>query len=284
MQRISFLFLLLIFCFSKSWAQTKGEKQSDPDSTGVVNSSVLPTTMPLLLFDDRDEKEEKKEKKKKERKNIYFGIKTKRAYLRQNNRGQEIVELFNYTDASRQPDPYIRDVYWYDPGEKTIKNENYQAGQGYLLHGPYERRINEVVVESGMYYYGMKHDTWMLFDARNVLQDKNHYKEGWPRESRISYYNRTSKTIEKITPIQYGLEEGYFFYFYEDRQVAVTGEYRFGQKVGLWTEYWDTNNTRAIRKREIQYQEEPYMDEFKPYIRAEWDQEGNLVYRSDRAN
>ncbi|NVK51252.1 MAG: hypothetical protein HWE09_15880 [Cyclobacteriaceae bacterium] len=284
MKRILFSVFLFSFFLSETWSQTSGEKQLDPDSTGIVNSSVLPSTMPLLLFDDRDEKEEKKERKKKERKNIYFGIKTRRGFLRQTIRGQEIFELFNYTDASRQPDPYIRDVYWYDTGEKSIKREDYQPGQGYLLHGPYERRINDVVVESGMYYYGMKHDTWMLFDNRNVLQDKNHYQEGWPEESRISYYNRTSKSIEKIIPVQYGLEEGYFYHFYEDRQVAVTGEYRYGQKVGLWTEYWDTNNTRAIRKREIQYQEEPYMNDFKPYIRAEWDAEGNLVYRSDRAD
>ncbi|MBY5952759.1 hypothetical protein KUV23_17390 [Algoriphagus marincola] len=276
--------LLTIGTLSMCFGQKTEEKKTDPDSSGVVDSYLLPTTMPLLLFDDSEEKEEKKAKKKKIRKNIYFGIKTRRGFLRRDLRGQDIVELFNYTDAERQPDPYIRDVFWYDPGEKSIQNENYQPGQGYLLHGPYERRINDVVVESGMYYYGMKHKTWMLFDQRNVLQDKNHFEEGWPRESRITYYNQSSKSIEKIIPVQYGLEEGYFFHFYEDQQIAVTGEYQFGQKVGLWTEYWDTNNARAIRKREIQYQEEPYMDDFRPYIRAEWDKDGNLIYRSERAN
>ena len=95
---------------------------------------------------------------------------------------------------------------------------------------------------------------------------------------------KAANPSKKIIPVQYGLEEGYFFHFYEDQQIAVTGEYQFGQKVGLWTEYWDTNNARAIRKREIQYQEEPYMDDFRPYIRAEWDKDGNLIYRSERAN
>lgn len=277
------IFLLLLICFGKvANAQKNGEdKKSDPDSTGVVNSALLPTVAPLLLFDEEKEKEEKKEKKKKARKNIWFDVKTQKGYTRREIRGQSYFEFFNYTDAARQPDPYIRDIYWFDPKERAIKTEGFIVGQGYLLHGPYERLVNETVVESGMFYYGMKHKTWMVFDDKNILQDKAHFSEGWPRESTVKYYNRTSKSIEEITPIQYGLKEGNYFYFYSDEQIAVTGEYKYGEKVGLWTEYWDTKNTKAIRKREIQYQEEPYTKNFRPYIRAEWDKDGNLVYRKE---
>jgi len=256
--------------------------KTDPDSSGIVDTSLLPTSMPLLLFDDSKEKEEKKAKKKKAKKNIWFGLKTKKGYTRREIRDTQIFEFFNYTDASRTPDPYIRDIYWFDTSERTIKKEDYLVGKGYLLHGPYERVINEEVVEKGMYYYGTKHKTWMLFDSENVLQDKNHFTEGWPRESRIKYHNRTTKVIEEIIPVQYSLEEGNYYYFYEDSQVAVTGEYEFGEKVGLWTEYWDNNNTKAIRKREVQYQEQAYTKNFRPYIRAEWDKDGNLVYRKDK--
>lgn len=266
-----------------SFAQKTEEiKKSDPDSTGVVNTSLLPTNMPLLLFDDSKEKEEKKEKKKKAKKNIYFGVKTKKGYTRKELRGQEFFEYFNYTDIAQNPDPYIRDIYWFDTQERSIKDKGYVSGNGYLLHGPYERVINDEVVESGMFYYGRKHKTWMLFDSKNVLQDKNHFDEGWPRESRIKYFDRTSKTVKEIIPVQYGLEEGNYFHFYEDKQVAVTGEYQYGEKVGLWTEYWDNNNTKAIRRREIQYQEQAYTKKFRPYIRAEWDKDGNLVYRKEQ--
>jgi antitoxin component YwqK of YwqJK toxin-antitoxin module len=279
-----FYILIILFCLISGLvsAQKNSEKPKvDPDSSGVVNSMILPTSMPLLLFDDSNLKEEKKEKKKKAKKNIWFGIKTKKSYTRRQLRGQEIIEFFNYTDASRKPDPYIRDVFWFDQSEREIKKSGYEVGKGYLLHGPYERIINEVVVESGMYYYGTKHRTWMLYDSKNILQDKNHYSEGWPRESRISYHERASNVIEEIIPMQYGLEEGNYFYFYEDKQIAVTGEYEYGEKVGLWTEYWDLNNSKAVRKREIQYQEAAYTKNFRPYIRAEWDRDGNLVYRKD---
>lgn len=277
------VFILLFLILGKSTFAQKNvtEKKSDADSSGVVSSALLPTVAPLLLFDEEKEKEEKKEKKKNARKNIWFGVKTMKGYTRRTIRGQEYLEFFNYTDADRQPNPYIRDVYWFDTKEKAIRTEGFTPGQGYLLHGPYERMVNETVVESGMFYYGMKHKTWMVFDDRSVLQDKAHFSEGWPRESKITYFNETSKSVEKIIPIQYGLEEGNYFHFYENQQVAVTGEYKYGEKVGLWTEYWDTKNTKAIRKREIQYQEAPYTKNFRPYIRAEWDKDGNLVYRRD---
>lgn len=286
MNKSLFVFLLVLISTGKFAFAQKNEsgKKSDPDSTGVVNSALLPSVAPLLLFDEEKEKEEKKEKKKKARKNIWFGIKTQKAYTRREIRGQYIVEYFNYTDAERKPDPYIRDVYWYDTKEKSIKTQGFARELGYLLHGPYERIINETVVESGMFFYGTKHKTWMLFDDKNVLQDKNHFSEGWPKESRITYYDQSSKTIEKITPVQYSLEEGNYFHFYENQQIAVTGEYQYGEKVGLWTEYWDTKNTKAIRKREVQYQEKPYTKNFRPYIRAEWDNQGNLLYRKPGVN
>lgn len=283
MSRRLSVFLLLLFISSKFalGQKNEAEQRSDPDSTGVVNSTLLSSMAPLLLFDEGKEKEEKKEKKKKARKNIWFGIKTQRGYTRREMRGQTFYEYFNYTDLDRNPDPYIRDIYWFDTKERAVKTSGYTRGNGYLLHGPYERVINEEVVEKGMFYYGTKHKTWMLFDEKNVLQDKNHYSEGWPRESRISYYDQKAKSVEEIIPVQYSLEDGNYFYFHEDQQIAVTGEYKYGEKVGLWTEFWDTDNGKMIRKREIQYQAEPYTKNFRPYIRAEWDKDGNLIYRKD---
>ncbi len=279
-----FLFLLFLLLLSAQFVQGQDlgvDQKVKEDSTGLVSSSLLPTVAPLLLFDDQKVKEAKKEKKKNARKNTYFGIKTQKGNTRRSLRGQEYVELFHYTTTSREGNPYLRDRYFYDPKERSIRTQGFAEGQGYLLHGPYQRLVNQTVVERGMFYYGTKHQTWLTFDADEVLQDKAHFEEGWPKESRITYFNAANKAIEKLIPIQYGLAEGNFYHFYENQQVAVTGEYRFGEKVGLWTEYWNTNNTQAIRKREIQYQEKPYTKNFRPYIRAEWDKEGKLIYRKD---
>ena len=279
-----FLILFFLLLLGSQWVQGQDlavDQKAKEDSKGLVSSSLLPTVAPLLLFDDQKVKEAKKEKKKNARKNTYFGIKTQKGNTRRSLRGQEYVELFHYTTSSREGNPYLRDRYFYDPKERSIRTQGFAEGQGYLLHGPYQRLVNQVVVERGMFYYGSKHQTWLTFDGDNVLQDKAHYEEGWAKESRITYFNTANKAIEKLIPIQYGLAEGNFFHFFENQQVAVTGEYRFEEKVGLWTEYWNTNTTQAIRKREIQYQENPYTKNFRPYIRAEWDKEGKLIYRRD---
>ncbi|WP_162419507.1 toxin-antitoxin system YwqK family antitoxin [Cyclobacterium roseum] len=273
--------LLILTGFTQGYGQENAPVQ-DPDSSGVDNSRLLPTSTPVLLFSsvEDEKKEDKKSKKKKRKKNVYFGEKTKKTLIKTSFRDQVTYQVFHFTQSHRQPDPYIRDIYWYDSRNKAIKNSGYQASKGYLLHGPYEKRIGENVVESGMYYFGTKHGRWMSYDGKNILQDKRHYAEGWPKDSRITYYNRGERKIEKLTPIEYELEEGNFYHFFPNGQVAVTGEYQFGEKVGLWTEYWPGKDEKRVRKREIQYQAEAFTNNFTPFIRAEWDQEGNLIYRT----
>ena len=61
--------------------------------------------------------------------------------------------------------------------------------------------------------------------------------------------------------------------------VGVTGEYRYGQKVGKWVSFHE--NRRGRRKREIQYRKDPDNDKFTPYIIREWNTAGKVVY--DRA-
>ncbi|MCH7409081.1 hypothetical protein MM239_06730 [Belliella sp. DSM 111904] len=268
------------------FAQKKNKKEietpiSDPDSSGIVSDKLLPTTSPLLLFDEQSKKEKKKKKKKKEKKNIYFGEKTRKARTKQVLKDQIQYTLFNYTTQDKDPDPYIRDIYWYDSKEKIIRTKNFDASKGVLLHGPYEKIIGDITVEKGMFYFGTKHGIWMSFDSKSVLLDKGHYNGGWRKDSRTSYYDANNKVIEKMTPMEYDLMEGNYFHFYENGQVAVVGEYQYGEKVGLWTEYWDTKNTQAIRKREIQYQEKAFTKNARPYIRAEWDKDGNLIYRNN---
>jgi antitoxin component YwqK of YwqJK toxin-antitoxin module len=277
-------FLLLVLMTASLSAFSQKEKKTeltDPDSTGVMPDNLLPTTAPLLLFDDYSKSEKKKEEKKKTKKNIHYGEKTKKGYTKQTVRDQTQYQIFNFTTQNREFDPYIRDIHWFDTRDKVIRSKEFDPSRGYLLHGPYTREVGDVVVEKGNFFFGTKHGTWLTFDTKTVLLDKLHYSEGWPKDSKVTYYNREQRKIEKLTPVEYDLMEGNFYHFHENGQIAVTGEYHFGEKIGRWTEYWNTKNNKIIRKREIQYQENPFTKNFTPFIRAEWDQDGNLIYRKE---
>ncbi|GGZ22806.1 hypothetical protein GCM10007049_14540 [Echinicola pacifica] len=289
LSKINYIALIVVaFTFIKSscLGQGFGEISSSgsrlSDSSGVVNRSLVPVTAPLLLFDDEKRKNEKKDKKKKERKNIYYGEQTKTAYVRVEVQGRSEYQLFHYTTRNRIVNPYIRDLYWYDIKERTVRTSGYTPEAGYLLHGPYKKELNEVVVQEGMFYFGTKHDRWMTYDQNNILINKAKFEEGWPKDSKVTYYNQGEQEVEKVIPIEYDLKEGNFFHFYDNGKLGVMGEYHYGEKVGTWTWYWNTENGPLVRKREIQYQEEPFTKHFTPYIRAEWDEEGKLIYRDDR--
>lgn len=257
------------------------EKIVDPDSSGVVTDRLVPTTAPILLFDDHTKTESKKKEKKKTKKNIFFGERTKKGYTKQNFRDQTQYQVFHYTTQNRDVDPYIRDIYWLDSRDKVIRTKDFDPQRGYLLHGPYQKEMGDIVLEKGYFYFGTKHGTWLTYDNKSVLQDKLHFKEGWPKDSKITYHHREDRKIEKIIPIEYDLMEGNFFHFHEDGQIAVTGEYHFGEKVGLWTEYWNLKD-KLVKKREIQYQPQPFTKSFRPFIRAEWNEKGDLIYRNDQ--
>lgn len=275
------IILLLVQISHAALAQKrKKEKAEDPDSTGVVMGRFMPSTLPILLFDDTEKKEKQKKEKKKIKKNIFFGERTKKGRIKQSFRDQTQTQQFHYTYTNKTVDPYIRDIYWFDKKDNVIRTKDFDPSRGYLLHGPYSRSMEETVLEEGNFYFGTKHGIWLSFDNRSVLLDKLHYSEGWPKDSRVSYYNKANNQIEQLTPIEYELKEGNFYHFYEDGQIAVSGEYHYGEKVGLWTEYWN-NKSKVIRKREVQYQETPFTKNFRPYIRAEWDKDGNLIYRNE---
>lgn len=274
------LFLVFFLLLSQFLLAQKDEK-TDPDSSGVVKNVLLPTSTPILLFTAPEDRDENKKKKKKKKKNFYLGERTKKSYIRQTFRDKTQTQYFHYTRSNQEVDPYIRDIYWFDRKSRVIRTKGFDPSRGYLLHGPYEKRLEDHVVESGMFYYGTKHGRWMKFNEKNVLLDKSYFSEGWPKASRVTYYNRAEQKIEKVTPIEYDLEEGNFYHFYENGQVAVMGEFKYGEKVGLWTEYWNNTGDKVIRKREIQYQEKPFTKDFRPYIKSEWDKEGNLVYRGE---
>ena len=271
---LPFVFLLLL-AFTPAFAQEE-EIEEPIDERFTIDTPVT------LDFEAEDEEEEpKKKKKKKVKKKVFYGVKTKKGFTRKGYGDRVTYELFYVLKKPEKPQTFVRDIYWYDYTRKEIrKTERFDPEKGVLLHGPYEKRMGDVVLAKGIYYKGTKHGRWMYYNRDSTLVDKEKYFRGWPKESVVSYYDAERKKMKDITPIEFGEKTGYYFRFYENGQIAVMGEYEYDQRVGDWTEYYPNKR----RKKIIAYPEKPFEDTIRPYIKAEWNDKGKQIYRNMRAS
>jgi antitoxin component YwqK of YwqJK toxin-antitoxin module len=270
-------FLLIAFVFAlginfPAMAQNGKPKKKDE------GFSLEPTTdLPPTIDFSRDEDEERlAPKKKKRKKKVFYGIKTKKGFVKSGFGGNVRMETFYYLKDYTTPDPFVRDIYWYDKKKRTIRTgQNIDKKYGKLLHGPYKKMAEGEVVEEGIFYKGTKNGRWEVYDKRYFLLDKVKYFRGWPKESSVKYYDEERTKLKEIIPIVHGETEGNYFMFHDNGQIAVKGEFREGQKIGVWTEYY-----KGIRrkKKEIQFRQDPYDNEFVPYVVREWDDKGKLLY------
>lgn len=228
-----------------------------------------------------DEEEIPKKKKKKKNKKVFFGIKTKRGFTKTGYGNRQIVELFHYLKDKdfEGPDQYVQDFYWYDFKKKRIVNST-RVNREYagVLHGHYVKKMDEQVLEEGFYYKGTKHGRWVEYNRHDILMDKKKFWKGWPKESLMSYYDFDKTKLKEVIPVHYGEKSGKYYAFHESGVIAVTGQYKFGHKVGLWREYYD--NQRI--KREVIYPEDPFDFKTSPIITKEWDKDGRLLYDRSR--
>jgi len=270
--RNTFFSSLLLIISASAYCQSQ-----EPDENGFTTIST-----PLTIDLDKDTEEETVEpKKKKTKKNYYYGFKTKRGFTTKGIGDKEDLILFNYLKEYRQPNPYVRDIYWFDFERREVrKTRRFDPVKGVLLHGPYTVRRGDIVLEEGIFYIGTKHGRWVRKTANDILIDKEKYYKGWPKESLVSYYDPNTRTkIKEIIPVEFGKREGNYYFFFDNGSVAVTGEYRYDQKVGKWTSFY--KNRRGRRKREIQYRKDPDNDSFRAYVNREWNSAGKVTY--DRA-
>lgn len=281
MKKLVFLYFLVLGSSLNLLAQEEEEKDTTTTASDSIRTTFqfldgAPVTIDLNAEEEEEEeKEEKKEEKKK--KNFYYDKKTRKNFTISGFGENVTRELFNYLKKEYvEPDPYVRDFYWYDFKRKQIRStKNADPKFAGILHGPYQKLKDGEVIESGMYWNGLKHGRWMRYDNNGILMDKMVYFKGWPIDSEITYYDKDRTQVKEVTPIVYGEKEGTYLYFHENGQVAVQGEFRFDEKVGLWVEYYDQ---RRRRKKTIQYGTDPFNKDFEPYINQEWDAGGKLVY------
>lgn len=272
--RKAFLFLTLLSIISfGALAQNKKDKKSKKKDE---------VEKPDIRFkkDDADTIADAELKKKK---NFYFGEKTRKYHTRKDSRTAITFEIFNILRESQKVDRYVRRVYYHDTQRGQIVGV---TGRGQtldrVLHGPYEKTINDVVVEQGMYYYGMKHGIWMYQKRDSTLYEKYHFNKGWYRDSKITYYDEATKTkIKEVIPYRYGKREGEYLLFFESGNIAVRGLYEFDRKVGVWEEYHNIPGIVRIKK-EVQYPPQFHLKNFKPFVRKEWNRNATPTYISDR--
>lgn len=235
---------------------------------------------PASLDFQREEEPVNTPKKKKPKKKVFYGIKTRKGFTRKGFGNKVTYETFFYLKKPEKPQTFVRDIWWYDYTRKEIrKTSTFDPVKGVLLHGPYKKKQGEIILESGIFYKGTKHGRWMKYSKDSSLVDKEKYFRGWPKESVVTYYDpMVRKKMKEITPIEYGEKEGYYYSFHEIGTMAVAGEYKWNQKVGDWLEYYPTGK----RKKIIAYSKEPFDDEVRPYIKAEWNEKGKEIYRNNK--
>ncbi len=241
-----------------------------------------PLTINLEEEDEENEEEvAKKKKKKKKNKKVFFGIKTKRGFTKTGYGNRQIVELFHYLKDKDYvgPDPYVQNFFWYDFKKKRIVNTT-RVTREYagVLHGHYVKKLDEQVLEEGYFYKGVKHGRWVEYNRHDILMDKKNFWKGWPKESLMSYYDFDKTQLKEVIPVHYGEKNGDYYAFHESGVIAVTGQYKFGHKVGLWREYYE--NQRI--KREVIYPEDPFDFDTSPIITKEWARDGRLLYDRNR--
>jgi len=264
---------LSLFLGALCWLFFSLPSYSQIEDDGDVFSIDASTRVDLSIDEEQPEIFNKKKEKKRKRKHFY-GIKTKKGFTRKGLGKNITLELFFFLKEPQEVEHFVRDIYWFDYKRREIrKGGKFSPEAGALLHGPYKRIQNGTVLDSGMYFLGTKHGTWMYHDKNDVLIDKEKYFKGWPRESKVKYYDQDRTNMKEIVPIEFGEREGYYYYFFENGRPAVTGEFKWDQKVGDWIEYYPNGRTKKI----VRYPNEPY-GEGPPYTLREYDQRGKEVY------
>jgi antitoxin component YwqK of YwqJK toxin-antitoxin module len=281
------IFLTLMVAGTAASAQEVQEENTAPPPPG--EPMFYRDSVPELNLDDIQKKEEEPKKKVKKPKKTFYGLKCRKSFTRKGAGKKQELEMFYYLRKPADPDFYVQDVYVYDMQKQQVieisKKEKFDPRFHKILHGPYKRTVNGSVVEQGIFYIGTKHGRWETYTVEktdeyngeeitfNTLLEKKKYYKGWPRDTRVTYYDHERKKVKEVYPYEGGKLNGTYFYFLENGQVFKRGKYADGKKIGIWVEYF---KDRARVAKEVQYPDTPY-ETAKPYILNQWDDKNNQI-------
>jgi antitoxin component YwqK of YwqJK toxin-antitoxin module len=243
---------------------------------GTEGQYTFETDKPYKLLDlDQKTDEPIVTQKKKPRRKTFYGIKTKKGFTRKGSGPRATIELF-FVLKKHEPSPkYVKDIYWYDYKRREVrKSDKFDPNKGVLLHGPYKKMMGNVVIEEGIFFKGSKHGRWMRYSREDLLEDKDKYYKGWPKESLVSYYDPERTKVKELIPVDHGDREGNYYKFHDNGTLAVNGAYLHDYRVGDWTEYYPNGKYKKV----IKYPADPFDKDVKPFVSREWNEQGKEVY------
>ncbi len=235
-------------------------------------------TVPTLKLTVEQRKEEEVKKQKKMKKNVFYGKKCRKLFTRTGEGNRETIEIFFVLKTYEVPNPYVKDVYWYDMTKQRIVSTRITEKElpyAQILHGPYKKMIGGQVIEEGVFYVGTKHARWEKYDKDFILIDKVKYNKGWAKEAEITYFDSDRKKVNEVIPKVGEVLEGEYFAYYPSGNIKMQGKYKNGVKIGLWFEYHDA---AYKKKKEIKYPHS-YLDKTTPpVLLKEWDIKGKVIF------
>ena len=253
------------------WAQ----EEIEGEESKYENYALLNRDSAIDVKSMYRKKDEFKEKKKKLKKNVFYGIKTKRAFTKKGAGNRIQTELFFVLKKYKEPNNAVAEIFWYDIRTKKITSKpltDKLKPYALILHGPYKRYIGKQLVEEGQFYVGAKHGRWEVMDKNNILMDKIKYYKGWPKDSKIDYWDPETKLkIREVVPIVNGEEHGRYVKFYKSGLPEVEGGYKHGKKVGVWLEFYDSKG-----QKKVEYKFSP--DSANPEILKTWNPKGKETF------
>ncbi|MCS6821340.1 MAG: hypothetical protein NZ551_05655 [Microscillaceae bacterium] len=242
-------------------------------------------------YDNIAEKKIVETKKRKKRKpKMYANVRVKRGVIRKISGSTITVEFFHVAKKQQllPQDKFLREIYYYNPKKKTIQYGDYhlvtnkiKGGEKWvLLHGAYQKIVNNELREEGFFNHGAKDGIWEEYEpyqGEMVLKEKIKYNKGWYAEAQITYFDEAEGKIKEIIPILHNQKNGKYILYYENGNIAKEGYYQYDVPVGIWREYYPNQK----RKKEIKYPNNFY-EAIQPYILREWNEKGELIYDIDK--
>lgn len=254
-------------------AKVAGKSISPEDAKGLFTEKL--PDLGLKIKEIRKQEKARRQKKKKYHTN-YEGLAIVRITASRGSGDRITQEEFHVLKEPQAPRNYDGlEIYWYDSKNRIVSKSAIKDKESALiLHGPYKRYAAGNLIEEGNYYVGTKDGRWETYDANFRLLDKSKWKQGFPAESIISYYNSAHTKVREVIPIQFGKRDGDYLMYYDGGQLMVKGQYDNDTPIGTWQEYYQYRRQRKKTTRYPRY----WYEDGDGILLSEWDDKGKLIY------